>query len=53
LVKFAFEFSTEFRALVAKSALRENFALDVLNENIRLVSAVRSALFQPAILAGT
>ena len=41
LAKFAFEISTEFCALVAKSACRENFAPEVLYESIRLVSAVR------------
>jgi hypothetical protein len=41
LAKFAFEISAEFRALVAKLAFRENFAPEVLDENMRLVSAVR------------
>jgi hypothetical protein len=41
LAKFGFEISTEFRALVAQLTFRENFAPEVLDENIRLVSAVR------------
>jgi hypothetical protein len=41
LAKFAFEISTEFGAPVAKLAVRENFAPEVLDENIRLVSAIR------------
>ena len=41
LAKFAFDFLTEFRVLVATSGFRENFAREVLNETIRLVSAVR------------
>jgi hypothetical protein len=41
LAKFAFEFSTEFPASLAKFGFRENFALEVLDETIRLVSAVR------------
>jgi hypothetical protein len=41
LAKFAFEFSTEFPASLAKFGFRENFAPEVLDESIRLVSAVR------------
>ena len=39
--KFAFDFSTEFPASLAEFGFRENFAPEVLNETIRLVSAVR------------
>jgi hypothetical protein len=39
--KFAFEFLAEFPASLAKSGFRENFAPEVLDESIRLVSAVR------------
>jgi hypothetical protein len=48
LAKFAFEFSTKFRALVAELAFRENFPPEVLNEDVRLVSAVRFAVAPPA-----
>jgi hypothetical protein len=34
--KFAFEFSTEFPASIAKFGFRENFAPEVLDESIRL-----------------
>ena len=39
--KFAFEFSIEFPASLANFGFRENFAPEVLDESIRLVSAVR------------
>jgi hypothetical protein len=39
--KFAFEFSIEFPASLANFGIRENFAPEVLDESIRLVSAVR------------
>jgi len=38
---FAFEFLTEFPALVAKFGFGENFAPEVLVQTIRLVSVVR------------
>jgi hypothetical protein len=41
LAKFAFEIPAEFPASFAKFGFRENFAPEVLNEGIRLVSAVR------------
>ncbi|MGH6802267.1 MAG: hypothetical protein ACREC3_02730 [Methyloceanibacter sp.] len=42
MAKFAFEISTEFfPATLAKFGFRENFALWVLDETIRLLSAVR------------
>ena len=44
LAKFTFEISTEFRALIAELAFRENFPHEVLDEDIRLVSAVRFAV---------
>jgi hypothetical protein len=37
----AFELSAEFPASLAKSGFRENLAPKVLDESIRLVSAVR------------
>ena len=39
--KFAFEFSAEIPASPGKLGFRENFAPEVLDESIRLVSAVR------------
>jgi hypothetical protein len=39
--RFAFEFSAEFPASLAKFGFRENFPTEVLEESIRLVSAVR------------
>jgi hypothetical protein len=41
LAKFAFEIPAEFPAPFAKLGFRENFAPEVLDANIRLVSAVR------------
>ena len=41
LEEFAFEFPAEFPALFAKLGFRENFAPEVLNHTIRLVSPVR------------
>lgn len=43
--EFAFEFSVEIRASLGKLGLREDFAPEMLDVNIRLVSAVRFQLW--------
>jgi hypothetical protein len=52
LAKFAFDFSEEIPASLAKFGFRENFAPEVLELNIRLASAVRfqfrSGVLRPA-----
>ena len=50
--KFAFDFSAEFTASVAKFGFGENFAPEVLKQTIHLVSAVRSQSKEAPIEAG-